>query len=158
MTRIQVGKKTKELLANPDFSEWDDEELIRGQRKNRRGVFNGALPKVIPLALLQELHKRNASHAIHRLEQLLLPAIEYLGDVIEGRVEPDPDRIRVCETLLNRVLGKTQERVVVTSGSENKYQQAGVKKAVVLRDLSEPEERPGVIDVEVVDDDENPFE
>lgn len=149
MSRLDVGKKTIELLKNPDYSEWDDEELIRGQQKDKRGRFNGRLPKVIPIGLLQELNKRNASHATKKLLELVLPAVEYLGQVVKGEVEPDPDRIRVCETLLNRVLGKQAERVVVMESEENKYEAAGVRKAIVIRNA---------IDVESTEEDEeDPF-
>jgi hypothetical protein len=133
MANLQVGRKTIELLKDADYSQWDDEELIRGQQKDKTGRFRGRLPKVIPLALLQELHKRNASHGIHKLEQLLLPAIDYLGQVAKGEVDPDPDRIRVCDTLINRILGKTQDRVVITADSESEYAKAGVREAIVVR-------------------------
>jgi len=150
MTRIQVGKKTIALLENPDYEKWSDEELIRGQQMDKRGRFNGNLPKVIPLALLQELNRRNGSKAIHRLEQALLPAVEYLCKVAEGTIpgdQVDETRIRVCETLINRILGKQTERIVITSAQQNDYEKAGVQKAVVIRDVAET----GVIDVESVE-------
>lgn len=160
MANLQVGPKTLALLRDPNFEEWDDEDLIRGQQKDKRGRYNGKLPKVVPLGLLQELHKRNASKAIHKLEQTLIPAVKYLCDVAEGKAEPDPDRIRVCETLLNRILGKQADRVVVTSDTEeSRYKKAGVTKAVVLRDLTD-EDDSHVIEASVVeqdDDDYDPF-
>jgi len=147
---IQIGKKTQELLNNPDYSDWSNDELIRGQNYDRNGRFTGQPPKVIPLALLHELNKRMSTHAIKDLNAALEPAVKYLSDVASGveGVEVDVVRVRVCEGILNRILGMNPQRVELQTIEKSVWEKEGVTKAIVVRD---------VIDVNS-EEWENPFE
>lgn len=149
MPKLQVGKATVELLANEDYSDWEDEELLAGRRRNSRGHWVGKSPKVVPLKLLQELNRRSAAKGVLKLTVSLNEAIDYICEVAAGRAVPDKDRIHACEVVMNRVLGMQQQRVELTTEADNPYAQAGVRQAIVVRKL---------IDANSTEEEEDPFE
>lgn len=131
--RLRVGEATLEQLENPNYEEWDDEELIAGRRRNRLGKFHGRRPKVIPLALLHELNRRVVSKGLHKLYSSVDDAVDYLTKVASGKAVPDKDRINVCLQILNRVFGIAPQRIQIQDVSESPWEKAGVRKAIVLR-------------------------
>lgn len=151
---LQVGPSTVRQLNNPDYTDWETDELIRGNQRDKRGAWSGSPPKVIPLALLHELNRRMASHAIKDLNAAVGPAIEYLVSVAKGKdangntVDPDKTRVQVCQDLLNRVLGMSPQRIEIKELEPSVWEKEGVTKAIVVRDA---------IDVES-EEWENPFE
>jgi hypothetical protein len=138
--KINIGKQNAELLANPDYSEWDDEELIHGKRRGRRGRFDGPQPKVIPHTLLMELNKRQCSKAYQAMSAAVLDAVTYLTAVVSGKAEPDRDRLHACEVLLNRVLGREPQRLELVEETDPYLRESGgARRAVVLREVIDVE-------------------
>jgi hypothetical protein len=133
--RVVVGKATMELLENPDFEEWEDDELIRGQRRAVDGTWKGRRPKVVPLGLLYELNRRVASRGAKKLMAGLDDAIDYLVNVARGLIPPDKDRIHAAEVVINRVLGATPQKVELKTMEPSVWEKQGVTKAVVVRDV-----------------------
>lgn len=137
--RIVVGKSTLELLDNPDYSEWEDDELIRGQRRASDGTWKGRRPKVVPLALLYELNKRATTHGMRKMYAGLEDAIDYLVNVARGVSLADKDRIHACEVVINRCLGNTPQKVELRTVEPSVWEKQGVTKAVVVRDVIDVE-------------------
>lgn len=49
--RLTVSRHTGDILDGVvDLSEWDDEEIFRGQRRSPNGRFQGKPPIVVPQA------------------------------------------------------------------------------------------------------------
>src|SRR4051812_12436616 len=87
---VRVGASNAGLLAGDDnIREWDDEELLRGQRRDRNGRFTGAPPKVVPKAVHDELVRRTMGKAGDLLRVNLLAATEVLISIAaDETVEP----------------------------------------------------------------------
>lgn len=101
------------LRGEDDISTWDDEELAMGRRRDVNGNFTGKPPRLIPAACYQELKRRQVFDAESTLGRRVAKAAEYLADVADGIEEPVTGRIRACESLLDRVVGKPKESVDV---------------------------------------------
>lgn len=110
--RIQIGKRNAALLAGlTDLSDWSDEELQRGQKKSRRGTWEGRPPKIVPKALHDELVRRTMSKAGELLRDNLVGATEVLISLATGEDVDDAVRLKASAMIMDRVLGKTPERV-----------------------------------------------
>lgn len=113
--RIQIGKRNAAVLAGlDDLSDWDDEELMRGQKRARNGTFQGTSPTVVPKALHDELVRRKMSEAHALLRDNLVAATEVLVSLANGKDVDDAVRLRAVTLIMDRVLGKTPETVNVS--------------------------------------------
>jgi hypothetical protein len=146
---VSLGRTSTEvLLGDADYSDWTEEELIRGQRRSRRGKWEGKPPKVVPLQLLHELNRRRSGDVQRILIDATKPAAEYLAKVASGKATADQGRIHACTVILNRVYGMAPQHVQIQTVAPSPYEQAGVHRAIVIR---------SAIDVESEEWD-NPFE
>src|SRR6266542_5781032 len=68
-----------------DFSDWSVEELVRGQRKNKRGNWTGKRPKLLPAQLVQELARRQGRHAMALLSALLVDAAQVIIEIAKKK-------------------------------------------------------------------------
>lgn len=110
--RSPVGRVEPAILAGElDLSEWDDDELLRGQRRSHNGKFQGRPPKVVPTAVHQELVRRRISRAGDLLDETLEDAVALLGLVIRDPKAQYADRIKAAGMVMDRVMGKSPERV-----------------------------------------------
>lgn len=114
---VRPGKRQKELWdPNFDFSTLDDEELVRGRRRDKHGDFRGRPPAALPAAF----HRRAMMELFKRADdQLRINLVECTTHLttIAGDPEVDPAvRARVAEWVIERVMGKTPEIVTVTKG------------------------------------------
>jgi hypothetical protein len=57
------------------------EELVRGQRKNKRGNWTGKRPKLLPAQLVQELARRQGRHAMALLSAHLVDAAKVIIEI-----------------------------------------------------------------------------
>jgi hypothetical protein len=110
--RVRVGRTNEALLRGElDPSAWTDEELVRGQRRDKNGRWTGRPPTVVPAVVHQELTRRRMSQAFELLRDNVLRASEVL---IEIATDPDAEaavRVKAASIILDRVLGKAPERV-----------------------------------------------
>lgn len=101
---VRLGTmNTRILTGQEDLSLWDDEELIRGQRKDRNGRFQGKPPTVVPVALHREITRRQMEKAIQLLNENVSEAAEVLVSIIKGMDTEDKDRLKAIDMLFNRV-------------------------------------------------------
>jgi hypothetical protein len=94
-----------------DLSDWDDQELIRGQRRNRNGGWQGRKPRLVPAALTKELNRRRFSRAFELLNDSLVEATKVLLAIAKDKNAANKDRLRAIEIIYERALGKPQEHV-----------------------------------------------
>lgn len=111
---VAVSSRTADVLdGTADLSSWDDEELLRGQRKDRNGRFTGIKPKVVPQAVHAERIRRTMSKAYDLLKESTYDAVTVLREVMLDEDAPTAYRVQAAELVLNRVLGKSTERLEV---------------------------------------------
>ena len=102
---------TAVLSGQDDIATWDDEELAMGRRRDKNGNFTGKPPRLIPAVCYTELKQRQVFDAESTLGKKVAAAAQYLADVAEGVEEPKAGRMRACEILLDRVVGRPTERI-----------------------------------------------
>jgi hypothetical protein len=135
---IRVGTLNAAILAGEvDLSEWDDEELLRGQRRNRNGNFQGRPPKVVPKQLHDELVRRTLEYANEELRSNLQSAVQMLTSIATDPRAEDRDKIKAIEMVMNRVMGKAPDRVELTA-QVKPYEE--VLRGGVVRDLPEDDD------------------
>jgi len=109
---VHIGATSAGVLAGEiDLSDWDDEELIRGRRRNRNGGWSGRPPKLLPAAFFQELTRRRFSRAYQLLEGSLIDGARFLASIIRNDGAPNADRLRATELLFDRILGRPKEQL-----------------------------------------------
>jgi hypothetical protein len=123
--RIQIGERNAAILAGDvDLAAWDDEELMRGQRRNKNGKFSGRPPKIVPKAVHDELVRRKMSKAHDLLRDNIVAATEVLVDVAKD-TDVDPSvRLKAAGMILDRVLGKAPENVNIRAQLEPPWLEA----------------------------------
>jgi len=109
---VAVSAKTADVMEGlDDLSEWSDEELEWGQRRDKRGRWPTNRPKVIARAIHDELVKRKMRHAYDLLRENVHAAVQVL---IEIATDPDVNaetRLKAASEIMNRTLGKPAEQM-----------------------------------------------
>ena len=108
---VRVGAAATAVLTGADdVAEWDDEELVFGRRRGPSGKFGGQPPRIIPIECLRELTRRKIFDTESVIRDSIVDAAKYLAGVATGTEEPNADRQRAAQVLLERFLGKPTER------------------------------------------------
>lgn len=112
MGHIRVGKTNEAILnGDMDLTAWSEEELLRGQRRAHTGRFTGRPPKVVPMAVHNELVRRRMSKAADLLNESIVDAVLLLRQVVTDEEAAYTDRIKASQLILDRVMGKAPERI-----------------------------------------------
>lgn len=140
---VRVGTmNTRILTGQEDLSVWDEEELLRGQRKDKNGRFQGRPPVVVPLAIHREITRRQMEKAAILMRDNVTEAVQCLIEIIKGAESEDKDRIKAAEMIMNRVMGTAPVKVEVEA-VKSKFEEFG-ESVVVWADDDD------VIDVDEV--------
>jgi hypothetical protein len=99
------------LAGEVDLSEWSDEELARGQRRDKHGRWSGRPPKVIPSEVHAEIVRRKMSEAYTLLRENTYKAVEVLVEVATDKKASPAVRVQAAEQILDRTLGKAVEHM-----------------------------------------------
>lgn len=94
-----------------NLDDWDDEELIRGYRKNRQGHF-GKAPRYITQEVQQEAFRR----LVHRGDRKMREAyLETMDELVRLARDSSSEKVRLeaIKEIQNRLVGKVPERVHV---------------------------------------------
>lgn len=107
------------MLANGDLSvqDMDNEELARLQFRDSGGKFRGRPPQHLPAQLVNMMRKE----LLDRLAEKRRAVLEEMQDVLIGIAnagEKDSDRIKAAQLIIERELGKTPERVELSTGDK----------------------------------------
>lgn len=139
---IRMGKaNTRILTGQDDLSVWDDEELLRGQRKDKNGRFQGKPPVVVPLAVHREITRRQMEKAAILMRDNVAEAVQVLVDIMTGADSEDRDRIKAADMIMNRVMGTAPVKVEVEA-VKSKFEEFGEAVVVYVDDDDD-----GVIDI-----------
>lgn len=127
---MRMGKSnTRILTGQEDLSEWDDEELRRGRKKDRNGGWRGIDPVIIPKALHDELVRRTLSKANTLLRDNLHAAVQALTSIVEDEDVEPKDRLRAAGMIMDRVMGK--DPIPVKLDSETPPWQVAIQAGIV---------------------------
>lgn len=134
---VWVGKTNAAILAGEvDLSIWTEEELIRGQKRDKNGRWVGRPPKVIPKAVHDELVRRKMSKAHDLLRDNLVAAVEVLVGIAKDKRAQNSDRLKAASLIMDRVLGKVPDHVVLTEDQEPAWAKAiraGMVQAIIAQ-------------------------
>lgn len=150
-----------------DFDDWDDEELIRGYRRGRKGNF-GKPPKYIPREVQQAAFRLLIGRGDRRMKEAYPKAIEALIDLAHN-ADSEKVRLEAVKELMNRVVGKVPDTMLVAREApwegvlaesvvpisdvpplEMDMDDDGVARLPYLPDLGAPDEGVGVTRPEVL--------
>jgi hypothetical protein len=144
-----VSPTTASVLdGTDDLSDWDDEEIRRGQRRNRKGGFSGRPPKLVPQRLHAERHRRTLTRAHELFTANTEKAVQVLVDIATDATAPHSDRVKAASLILDRVLGRAPQAIEVAM-REPKFLSV-IRAATIVYDGSDPDEDADVIDAEVL--------
>jgi hypothetical protein len=98
-----------------DFSDWSVEELVRGQRRNKRGNWTGKRPKLLPAQLVQELARRQGRQAMALLSAHLVDAAKVIIEIAKKKKPERGDivRLKAAEAIFDRTLGRPDESLTI---------------------------------------------
>lgn len=130
----------------------DDEELLRGQTRDRRGGFGYkpplAIPKVVYDKMVQEVFKR----ADRKLQQSLLDVVEQMIRIATSEMAEDKDKLKAGMWIFERLRGKVPDNVVLST--DKPFQQVLEGIFAGPRTAGATALEPSYIDAEVVEDDD----
>lgn len=116
---VRLGRtQTDILIGVEDISTWDNEEIRRGRKRDINGGWRGREPSVVAMALHQEAIKRTFEEAQEIMREGLVPAVKYLAAIVEDDDVEPKDRLKAVAMIMDRVLGKTPDRVEIKTGTE----------------------------------------
>jgi hypothetical protein len=148
MPRVGIGMTNLAILnGDEDLSLWSEEELIRGQRRAKNGKWQGRKPKVVPVAVHNELVRRRLSQAGELLRESLVDAVTLLREVVQDEEAQYSDRIKAATLIMDRVMGKAAEHVTLTLQEEPPWAKV-IRAAIGPMPLAGPNDKAHVIDAE----------
>lgn len=95
-----------------DLEDWDNEELIRGYRRNRNGRF-GSPPQYIPREIQQEAFRRLIGRGERKMKVAYMEAVEQLVRLAQS-ADSEKVRLDAIKALMERVVGKVPDIVRVS--------------------------------------------
>lgn len=112
---VRVGRSATDVMTGvDDLSEWDDEELKEGRRRDRHGNFSGRPPVVVPKKIHDELVRRTLAKAEQLLRENLHDAINELVRLATHESTDDKAKVKAIEMIMNRVMGRETQKVEVS--------------------------------------------
>jgi hypothetical protein len=115
MAKIGVGKTNLAIYnGQVDLTEWSEEELVRGQRRSKRGTWEGRPPKVVPKAVHDELVRRKLSQAYELMRDNVVKATGVLIEIATDKEVDAAVRLKAVDMIQNRVMGRAPERVALS--------------------------------------------
>lgn len=119
VTRDPSTMNRRELLkfGYITVDDLDDEELIHGMARDKRGKFpgkNASDKATIPKPIYDKMVQRLFDRAQEKLRENVLAAIDTLAEISQGDAFEASDRANASKFIVERVLGKTTEKVDLT--------------------------------------------
>lgn len=138
---VRVGKGcTRVLIGMDDLSDWDEEELRRGRRRDKNGTFSGRDPIVVPKVVHNEMVKRTLADAQKLLAENLNNAVVVLTEIVADPQIDAKDRLSAIKIVMDRVMGTSPQKVEITGDA--KWQIAlrgGIKSIKSIDEMTEQE-------------------
>ena len=121
---VQPGtynSRTLALLAGDlPVEDLDDEELARGMCRNEDGTFPKRDPEMVPKVIHDRMMRHLMERAEEGLRRGLMDCVEAMVGIAGNDAVAPGDRMRAATFVIERVMGKTPERVLV--GQEKPFE------------------------------------
>lgn len=115
---VRLGISTTRIITGQDdLSEWSDEELRAGRRRDKHGGWMGVEPKIIPKALHDELVRRTLFQSNELMREDLPEAVRMLVKLATSDAVEAKDRLRAISMIMDRVMGKSPDKVEISGQS-----------------------------------------
>ena len=115
---MRIGAtNTRIITGQDDLSDWSDEELREGRRRDRNGAWQGVTPKIVPKALHDELVRRTLTSANETMRDNLEEAVRCLVQLATSEAIEAKDRLRAISMIMDRVMGKSPDKVEISGQS-----------------------------------------
>lgn len=137
-----------ELLEHPErVIDWDDEELDRGQRKDKNGRFTGRPPDMIPAVIHEERKRRQLDVLAREVVKAGLPALEALVSIYKNPKNDERARVAAAKVVLEHARGTPSSHSTVDHrvSAEPKFLKA-LEGAVISTDDDED-----IIEAEIIE-------
>jgi hypothetical protein len=110
---VRVTGRYAELISGTlSVEDLDDDELSRGQLKDKNGQFRGRPPKMVPQELVQAMRREWLSRAEAKLrESLYEGGIGTLTQLSTDKTIDPGVRLRAAQMLMERTMGKVPDKV-----------------------------------------------
>lgn len=114
--KILTDMLEEQNLSLEDFvAQLSPEELARGQIKTSAGSFRGAPPKWVPRAFMQACVRELMTRGRRLYQENYEEAVRIMIDLAQSTDVDANVRLRATQFVIERIEGKTPERVVVES-------------------------------------------
>lgn len=112
---VRVNPRMAAILRGEvDMSELDDEELARGQLRNKAGNFQGGAPQMVPREMYTRMMNELFKRANDQMKTNLVKAVEVLTAIATDENADPKDAMKAAQWIIERVMGKTPENVIVS--------------------------------------------
>jgi hypothetical protein len=110
--RARVSQRMQLLMDGTiKVEDLDDEEIIRGQLRDRNGRFTGTKAALIPRAMHDEMMRRVLTRGQEKMRDDYFSAVDTISTIMKDtQVEP-AIRLRAADMIITRVAGKPVEKV-----------------------------------------------
>jgi hypothetical protein len=109
---IRISAAACDAIDNPEtISEWTDEELRRGRKKDKNGKFTGRDPIIVPTNCYREMVRRELRRAESSMAENLHDAVKALATIATSPMSEDRDKIAATKILMDRVMGKSPDKI-----------------------------------------------
>lgn len=137
--------------------ELDDEELARGQCRDRNGGFTASPPAMVPKEMHDRMVRELFDRADQQLRENLLDVVSTMTDIAKGTAYEPADRIKAATWVFERVRGKVADVVVHTQDQPFEHILHAIAggsraKSRVERGVADEEE---ILEAQAIDEDED---
>lgn len=95
------------------WSELDDEELGRGQVRDKNGGFSGKPPSLLPREMVGDIRRRLMERYNDRIAEQLLSLQSVFLDIAQDDTASPADRMKAAAYMQERLIGKIPDRVEI---------------------------------------------
>lgn len=104
------------LRGELSVSDLDDEEIARGQIRNRSGTWAGTPPRSMPTELVHAMRREFHARAQQKMRDVVFEkGIGTLAELAGNKVIDEGVRLRAAALLLDRALGKVPDKIEVVA-------------------------------------------
>lgn len=149
--RVRLSQATTAVVrGEDDLTTWDMEELRRGRRRSRNGLFAGRDPHIVPRACWEEMLRRYLGDFDVTVTESLPEAAEIILTLARDEEVDARVRLDAAKYLIERVAGPVTQQVAVSAQVARDPWENALLTAIVGTDAQAAE----IIDADVVEEDD----